>query len=55
MYQGWRRNLLLAHFIIDALAPVALASLLAKSLLPKFQYIKTRLLFNSIYNAAAAL
>jgi hypothetical protein len=37
MYQGLRRNLLLSQPVIDAIAPVTLAGLLAKTLLPKRQ------------------
>lgn len=37
MYQGLRRNLLLSQPVIDAIAPVTLAGLLAKILLPKRQ------------------
>ncbi|MGZ4954841.1 MAG: DUF2309 domain-containing protein [Methylobacter sp.] len=37
LHQGLRRNLLLSHPAIDAIAPVALAGLLAKSLFPKSQ------------------
>lgn len=60
LHQGLRRNLLLSHPVIDALAPVTLAGLLTKSLLPKSQQslvsgmaklvspeVKTRLLFTS--------
>ncbi|SEK44017.1 DUF2309 domain-containing protein [Nitrosovibrio tenuis] len=37
MYQSLRRNLLLSQPLIDAIAPVTLAGLLAKTLLPKRQ------------------
>lgn len=60
VHQGLRRNLLLSHPVIDAIAPVTLAGLLAKSLLPKPQQslvsgmarlvspeVKTQLLFTS--------
>jgi uncharacterized protein YbcC (UPF0753/DUF2309 family) len=66
VHQGLRRNLLLSHPVIDALAPVTLAGLLAKSLSPKSQQslvsgmaklaspeVKTQLLFTSADEAAA--
>lgn len=37
VHQRLRRNLLLSHPVIDVLAPVTFAGLLAKSLFPKFQ------------------
>ncbi|MGZ8928557.1 MAG: DUF2309 domain-containing protein [Methylobacter sp.] len=67
VYQGLRRNLLLSHPFIDAIAPVTLAGLLGKSLLPKSQQsliagiarlvspdVKTQLLFTSADNANVA-
>ncbi|MDD5578800.1 MAG: DUF2309 domain-containing protein [Methylobacter sp.] len=67
VYQGLRRNLLLSHPVIDAIAPVTLAGLLGKSLLPKVQQslvagfarrvspdVKTRLLFTSLDNTTVA-
>jgi len=60
LHRGLRRNLLLSHPVIDAIAPVTFAGLLAKSLLPKSQHnlvsgiskrvspeVKTQLLFKS--------
>ncbi|MCK9635810.1 MAG: DUF2309 domain-containing protein [Methylobacter tundripaludum] len=60
VHQSLRRNLLSSHPVIDAIAPVTLAGLLAKSLLPKPQQslvsgiakrvspeVKTELLFTS--------
>lgn len=38
LHQGLRRNLLLAYALINAIAPLALAGLLAKSLFPKAQH-----------------
>ncbi|MDP3877979.1 MAG: DUF2309 domain-containing protein [Methylobacter sp.] len=67
LYQGLRRNLLLSHPLIDALAPLTLVGLLAKSLLPKVQHtlvtdlakrvtpeVETQLLFTSHDEATAA-
>ncbi|MBL6987975.1 MAG: DUF2309 domain-containing protein, partial [Methylobacter sp.] len=67
MHQGLRRNLLLSHPIIDAIAPITLAGLLAKSLTPKPQHslvsgiakrvtaeVKTQLLFSSTDAATVA-
>ncbi|WP_262965306.1 DUF2309 domain-containing protein [Methylobacter psychrophilus] len=67
LHHGLRRNLLLSHPIIDAIAPLALLALLAKSLLPKTQYgllasmaqrisppVKTQLNFTSTDNIAVA-
>jgi uncharacterized protein YbcC (UPF0753/DUF2309 family) len=66
LHQGLRRNLLLSHPVIDALAPVTLVGLLAKSLLPKSQQnlisgmvkrlspeVKTQLLFTATDQTAA--
>jgi uncharacterized protein YbcC (UPF0753/DUF2309 family) len=66
VHQGLRRNLLLSHPVINAIAPVTFAGLLAKSLLPKPQQslvadmaklaspeVKTQLLFTSTDQAAA--
>jgi len=60
VHRRLRRNLLLSHPVIDAIAPVAFAGLLAKALLPKSQHnlvsgiakrvspeVKTQLLFSS--------
>jgi uncharacterized protein len=60
VHQGLRRNLALSHAVIDAIAPVTFAGLLAKSLFPIFQKnlisgisrqvspeVKTRLLFTA--------
>ena len=38
LHHGLRRNLLLSHPVIDAIAPLTLMGLLAKSLLPKPQH-----------------
>ena len=38
LHRGLRRNLLLSHALIDAIAPITFAGLLAKSLLPKAQH-----------------
>ena len=61
MHQGLRRNLLLSHLLIDAIAPLVFAGLLAKSLFPKslqnlvsgitrliMPTLKTQLLFSAI-------
>jgi hypothetical protein len=67
LHQGLRRNLLLSHPVIDAIAPVTFAGLLAKSLFPKAQQslvagmakrvspeVKTRLLFTSTDETVAS-
>lgn len=67
VHQGLRRNLLLSHPVIDAVAPVIFAGLLAKSLLPKPQQslvagtaklvspeVKTELLFTSTDQTVAS-
>ncbi|MDP1774490.1 MAG: DUF2309 domain-containing protein [Methylobacter sp.] len=67
VHQGLRRNLLLSHPVIDVIAPVTLAGLLAKSLLPKSQQslvsgmaklaspeVKTQLLFTSTDESTVA-
>lgn len=64
---GLRRNLLLSYPVIDAIAPLTLIGLLAKSLLPKLLHsllagmanrispnVKTQLEFTSIKNATIA-
>jgi len=67
VHQSIRRNLLLSHSLIDAIAPVTLAGLLAKVLLPKRQQsiltairqivapaVNTQLMFTSTDNATIA-
>jgi len=67
LHHGLRRNLLLSHPVIDAIAPLTLMGLLAKSLLPKPQHslltsmaqkispkIKTQLKFTSTDNTTIA-
>jgi len=67
LHQGLRRNLLLSHPVIDAIAPVTFAGLLGKSLLPKPQRnlvsgiaqlfspkVETQLLFTAKDNSTAA-
>ena len=67
LHHGLRRNLLLSHPVIDAIAPLTLMGLLAKSLLPKPQHslltgmaqrisprVKTQLKFTSTDNATVA-
>ena len=67
LHHGLRRQLLLAYPLIDAIAPLALTGLLAKSLLPKPQHrlltgmaqrlspkVKTRLAYTSPGNAKSA-
>jgi uncharacterized protein YbcC (UPF0753/DUF2309 family) len=67
LHQDLRRNLLLSHPVIDAFAPVTLAGLLAKSLLPRSQQrlvsgigkrispeVKTQLVFSSSDTATDA-
>ncbi len=67
LHQGLRRNLLLSHPVIDAIAPLAFTGLLAKSLFPKPQHslvsgiaqlvapkVETQLLFTSIDNVTVA-
>jgi uncharacterized protein YbcC (UPF0753/DUF2309 family) len=67
LHHGLRRNLLLSHPVIDAIAPLTLIGLLAKSLLPKPQHslltsmaqvispkVKTQLKFSSSDNATLA-
>lgn len=65
LHQGLRRNLLLSHPVIDALAPITFAGLLAKALFPTPQQklvsgiagrvspeVKTQLLFTSTDEAS---
>ncbi len=67
VHQGLRRNLLLSQPVINAIAPVTFAGLLAKALLPKSQQslvsgiarlavpdVKTQLLFTSTDTSTAA-
>ncbi len=67
LHHGSRRNLLLSHPVIDAIAPLTLVGLLAKSLLPKLQHsllasmaqwispqVKTQLNFTSTDNVTVA-
>jgi uncharacterized protein YbcC (UPF0753/DUF2309 family) len=67
LHQSLRRNLLLSHPLIDAIAPVTFAGLLAKSIMPKRQQkllanirqlvappVHTRLMFTSTDNATVA-
>ena len=67
LQNGLRRNLISSHPIIDAIAPLALLGLLAKSLLPKYQQglladmakwqspeVKTRLAFTSTDHSTIA-
>ncbi|HVW64516.1 MAG TPA: DUF2309 domain-containing protein [Nitrosospira sp.] len=67
LHQGLRRNLLLSYPVIDAIAPVMLAGLLAKSIVPKRQQrlvesvrglvappVNTQLMFTSTDTATVA-
>jgi uncharacterized protein YbcC (UPF0753/DUF2309 family) len=67
LHHGLRRNMLFSHAVIDAIAPLTLLGLLAKSLLPRLQYsllrsmahsispeVKTKLKFTSTDNATLA-
>ena len=67
VHQSLRRNLLLSHPVIDAIAPITFAGLLAKSILPKRQQklasnirqivsppVDTQLMFTSTDNATVA-
>ena len=67
VHQSLRRNLLLSHPLIDAIAPVTLAGLLAKSIVPKRQQkllanirqlvspaVNTQLMFTSTDNITVA-
>ncbi len=67
LHHGLRRNLVLSYPVIDAIAPLTLAGLLAKSLLPKLQHsllasmaqrispqVKTQLNFTSTDNVTVA-